>query len=300
MNWRLIFVGAFLLIIFASLFFYMLPTNPVSFEVKYNNTNFSIDGSSVMQYYPNMRFSSPDISYRISSTCPLQKQNDMENAFTIMENLTPLVFYPVDNNEEITVTCEDRNQIENGMFVAGEGGPKQIIVAGNFNIITSGEILLIRNSDCPKPNIAIHELLHVLGFNHSVNPANIMYNVSNCDQTIGDDTLKLLNDLYSIPSYPDLIFENASATMSGRFLNLDMNILNVGLADANSSDVAIYADNNLIRKIDINPVEIGNGISLHISNIWVAQLNVNNINLVIETNFSEINKENNKITLGIR
>lgn len=300
MNWRLIFVSLILLVVFSSLFFYLLPTNEVSFNggTNYTDSNFSFGGSSEMQYYPKMRFPTPNISYKISG-CPLQRANEMENAFTTLESLTPLSFYSVDNNEEISITCQDKNQVEGGMFVAGEGGPTQVIVAGDFNVIMSGEILLIRDSECPRPNIAIHELLHVLGFIHSQNPANIMYNVSNCDQTIGDDTVNLLNQLYSIPSSPDLVFGNASAIMKGRFLSLNLTLLNVGFADANKSDIAIYTDNNLVRKVDINPLGIGQGMSLSISNVWISQLSVNEVELVIETNFDEINKENNKIKLEL-
>jgi hypothetical protein len=37
-----------------------------------------------------------------------------------------------------------------------------------------------------------------------------------------------------------------------------------------------------------------------IKNIFVAQLSVNELNLIVDSNFSEISKENNKIKLEIK
>ena len=284
------------LIFILSTFFYFMPTNNLNFTITPQNYNFSIGGNLDMQYYPNMRYSDSSISYKISN-CSLAKQNEMQNAFTIIENKTNLIFYPKDNNEQISVTCEDKNRIENDMFVAGEGGPTNIIVSGNFYVITKGEILLIRNSDCPQPNVAIHELLHSLGFKHSTNPNNIMYNITNCDQVIGDDTLTLINQLYSFKSYPDLTFENVSGFMNGRFLNINLTIINEGLNDAPESTLIIYADNSIVKEINLNALRIGEGMVINLGNIFVPQINFNEINLEINSTFNEITKENNKLNL---
>ena len=284
------------LIFILSTFFYFMPTNNLNFTITPQNYNFSIGGNLDMQYYPNMRYSDSSISYKISN-CSLAKQNEMQNAFTIIENKTNLIFYPTNNNEQISITCEDKNRIENDMFVAGEGGPTNIIVSGNFYVITKGEILLIRNSDCPQPNVAIHELLHSLGFKHSTNPNNIMYNITNCDQVIGDDTLTLINQLYSFKSYPDLTFENVSGFMNGRFLNINLTIINEGLNDAPESTLIIYADNSIVKEINLDALRIGEGMVINLGNIFVPQINFNEINLEINSTFNEITKENNKLNL---
>jgi hypothetical protein len=294
---RTILIILFALTAISLMFLYLLPFNIVDFTAS-GNYNFSVNnGTNQMQFYPNMRFASPDISYRISD-CPLQKQNDMESAFDIIQNLTSLRFYPIDFNEKISVTCDDKIVSDNnGMFIAGEGGPKNITVAGNFYVIDSGEILLIKPSNCPKPNIAIHELMHVLGFEHSSNPDNIMYSITKCDQTLGDDMIQLINDLYSIPSYPDLAFENVSSIMKGRFLDVNMTIRNIGLNDSGKAKVDIFADNNLIKEIDLDPLEIGNGRFIYLGNIWVSQISISELELVISSDFNEISKTNNEIKL---
>lgn len=299
MRFKLILTAVFIFILISLMFLYFMPLNNFNLTATPQNYNFSIGGNLDMQYYPNMRYSNYSIPYKISN-CSLEKQNEMQNAFEIIENKTNLVFFSTDDNEQISVTCEDKNRIENEMFVAGEGGPTNIIVSGNFYVITKGEILLIRNSDCPNPNIAIHELLHSLGFKHSANPNNIMYNVTNCNQVIGDDTLTLINQLYSIPSYPDLAFENVSGSMNGRFLDVNMTITNFGLDDAPESNLVIYADGNIVKQITLDPIKIGGGMSISMSNIFVSQINFNEINLEINSTFNEITKENNKINLKIK
>src|SRR4030065_2906540 len=105
----------FLLLVVLLMAFYFIPFNTSNFYSTGNN-NFSITPGSEMQFYPNMRFPDPEISYKISN-CPLQKQNDMKFAFEILENLTSLEFYSVGGNEEISVTCEERARVENGLFI---------------------------------------------------------------------------------------------------------------------------------------------------------------------------------------
>jgi len=246
-----------------------------------------------------MRFPEPRISYKIDD-CTLQKQDDMERAFNILENLTILDFYSVSSNEEISVTCSSNNIIEEGMFIAGEGGPTNITQGDDFNVIFRGTILLIKDSKCTDPNVALHELFHVLGFNHSENSNNIMYYVSKCRQEISSDMIKLINELYSIPSYADLSFEDVSATMSGKYLNTNFTIRNYGLKDTTSSQVKIYGDGKNIKTVDLKPVNIGYGRSISLQNIFVTQLNVKELEFVIETNFPELDKENNKIILEIK
>jgi len=279
---------------------YLIPFNTVNFSSKPSNYNFSvISGSVSEQFYPNMRFPSSAISYRISN-CPLQKTDDMKYAFGIVEQMTILSFYPVESNEEISVTCQDIDIVKNGMFTAGEGGPTNITVSGEFNVISRGYILLIKESNCQRPNIALHELFHVLGFGHSSNPENIMYNFSSCDQTIGEDMIQTINTLYAVPSLPDLKFGDVSAVMSGRFLNINVTVINEGLVDAGSSTVVIYADGKVLKEISIESLEVGQGIITMIQNLFVSQFNVKKLELVINDNFYEISKDNNRMELEIK
>jgi len=292
----------FLFVIFLLVFYWFIPFGEIEFMTSGpGHSNFTLNSSAVesMQFYENLRYSELRISYRIED-CPLEKADEMRNAFKTIEDKTILTFYPVSNNEEILVTCESKTKFEGKFFVAGEGGPTNITQAGSFNVIHNGGIVLLRDSNCPNPNIAIHELLHALGFDHSKNPENIMYEISRCDQEIGQDTINVINELYSVPSLPDLSFEDASASMKGRYLDITMVVRNNGLKNSGNSKVIIYADNESVKELEIEPLVIGSGKQITFTNIFVMQTSVNEVKLSIEYGSEELKKENNIITLKIK
>jgi len=283
------------------IFYWFIPFNTIEFGLKPGSSNFSLNAleSKGMQFYENMRYPNPEISYKIHD-CPLQKQDDMLRAFEIISNKSILTFYPVVFDEEISVTCDSKTKVEGGMFIAGEGGPTNITKSGEFNVIFHGKILLIRESKCEKPNIAIHELLHALGFDHSENPNNIMYNVSKCRQNIGGDTIELINELYFIQSYPDISFGNVSAVMHGKYLDTNISIRNDGLKDSEDIKIIIYADEKLVKEIELEPLEIGYGKLIMLKNIWISKININELEFLIDYSFEELNKKNNEIKLEIK
>ncbi len=279
------------------LFYYFFPFRSVVFVSENRNTNFSLIEGSNMQFYSNMRFPYSNISYRMSD-CNLKKQNSMELAFSILRNLTVLDFYPVDEGEDIFITCDEKLRYDGDYFIAGEGGPTTIINATHFNVILNGKILLIEDSDCPNPNIALHELLHVFGFKHSENPNNIMYNVTRCEQIISDDIVSLLNDLYSIPSYPDLILKDVSVLKKGSFIDINVSVMNYGLKDSKDFVVGVYSEGSLIKKLDFEAIEIGSGRATFVKNVFTIKP-IDEAEVVIETEFPEIDEEN-KIKLEIK
>lgn len=301
MGWKIFFSFSFIL--FASsllILYWFVPFKTIEFGMKSGSSNFSLNNESGdMQFYPNMRYSNPRISYQIYD-CPLQKEDSMERAFEIISDRSILDFYPVNYNGEIFVTCDSKNKIEEGLFIAGEGGPTNITKAGDFNVILHGSVLLIRESKCERPNIAIHELLHALGFEHSSNRDNIMYPVSNCGQTVGEDIPELINELYLTPSYSDLSFENVSAVIHGRYLDVNMSVRNNGLKNSEKVKIIIYADETFVREIDLDALKIGYGKIIMLSNVWVPKMNVNELEFFINSSFKELEKNNNRITLEIR
>lgn len=290
-----------IIIILLFLFTYwFIPLNNTEFNLS-SNSNFSLNNSqnNELQFYPNMRFPESSISYKIED-CPLQRTNDMSWAFNIISDNTILNFYPVEYGQEIFITCNDTVIFEGGLFTAGEGGPTNITIAGNFNIIESGKIILLKDSTCERPNIALHELLHVLGFVHSKNPKNIMYEISRCDQTIGDDIINFINNIYSIPSEPDLLFDNSYASMHGKYLDINFSVRNDGLKASGESVIKILADGQQVDEIKMPPIEVGYGRQVYVSNIWIRQISIQEIKFVIEDNFDELSKTNNEVIFEIK
>ncbi|MBD3247351.1 matrixin family metalloprotease [Candidatus Pacearchaeota archaeon] len=285
--------------------YYIAPFTKLEFDVMPSNYNFSLDVNASlveMQFYPNMRFPSKRITYNIHDACSLKKKQDMMDAFDIVENKTSMVFSSSNENADIEITCNETTKYESGMYIAGEGGPTNVVKTDKFYVINGGTILLIRDSDCERPNIAIHELFHVLGFKHSNNPNNIMYNYTKCNQVIGDDNIQLLERLYSVESKPDLLFEEnkTNVLMHGRYLDLNLTVKNYGLRDAKDFIVSVIVDEKPIKEILIGEVNVGNGKVLSLRNLWVTKRNPSEVQLRIDPNFEEITKENNMISFKIK
>jgi len=304
MIWKIFSLIFTVLVIILLIFYWFFPFNTTEFYADLSgsgNFNFTLNASETrdMQFYENMRYPNSEISYRIYN-CPLFKKNEIELAFNTLSNLTILDFYPTPNNEEISATCESRGKTRGGLFIAGEGGPINITSTQNFNVIFQGEILLIKESKCENPNVGMHEILHTLGFNHSSNPNNIMYDVSKCGQTIGEDIINTINELYSVQSLSDLSFENVSAVMNGKYLDTEIGIRNHGLKDSANAKLIIYADEKIIKEIELDPISIGYGLTVTLENIFILKLNVNELIFLIESDFDELNKNNNKIKLEIK
>ena len=290
-----------LIVILGLVIFIIAPGSEIDFNFSNsNNHNFTISNSTIknVQFYDNMRFAEKNISYWINESCNIKKRSRMKEAFEEIENLTVLSFYEDSNGAEIEVYCDKRSIIENGLFIAGEGGPTNITKTSNYNVITRGEILLIRDSGCYNPNIEIHELLHVLGFDHSENKNNIMYPISKCSQSIGEDLIRMINELYSEGGFSDLSFEDADARIVNRYLDLNFSVRNNGLSGSGESKVIVYVDNKKIKEVDIAPLGVGHGLKIKISDIWVSKIKINEIVLEIESDFEELNKKNNKIILS--
>ena len=280
------------------MYYWFVPTDGAEFSIEKSN-NFSLDNNKVlMQFHENMRFPEKTISYSIEKSCSIQKKSDMRWAFDIIEYETILEFYELPVEGQIIVECENKNRVEEGLFIAGEGGPTNITKGENFNVILGGQILLIRDSDCEKPNVAIHELLHVLGFNHSENENNIMYPVSQCKQTIGEEIPAEINRLYEIPSFPDLIVRNVDAETHGRYVDLNISVFNDGLKVSNNPELIIFADDKEIKRIQLNDLEIGTGLSLELTNLFLSKFTVDKIEIVVESSDSELSLENNQILLA--
>ncbi len=276
-----------------------LPAEPVSFE-EYKVNLKEIRNFSKFQFYPNMRYRNEIISYSISESCDEAKKKDVERAFNFIAEKTVLKFYNKARGE-IDVLCSNitPKPEERGHFVAGEGGPSEIINTTNYAVILSGKVSLYRRfRECVKPIIAIHEILHALGFDHNSNSNSIMYPVAECGQEFDNYIIDEINRLYSVDSAQDLVIEKISAKKSGSYLNFEITVGNFGLKDSDSSSLLVSTNGEEIREFELNKTEIGTRKILQVENLKIPR-NTNILNFEVLSNERELNLTNNKVEIGI-
>ncbi len=292
-------------VIFAGFLYQNLPQDPVALKTNYviPEQTEMIDYGAVPVFSKNLRFNHNMISYFIEEECSETRRRAMVKAFGLFAKEMKIIsFYEVYSDADIDVGCSD-NYIPMGdnLFAAGEGGPSRIINTSVFKTIEKGKISLYDDPRCDYPIVEIHELGHVFGFDHSPNPKNIMYNVSNCDQRISVDMVKLINDLYSIEALADASIENVTSVKKGRYLDFNVTILNEGLIKIDAIDLTIVADDEIAQVMELDEIGIGYGRTLRATNIKLPTRNIKTIEFIIDknNNVRELNKENNIVIMVV-
>ena len=281
-----------------------LPRDPELLTVSTNPTFQIPTTSDVNQFYPNMKFNHKQITYRIDRNCEEKKKEKMELAFKELSTQVPeLSFISLVKDPDIEITCEEKNQIniDKKHFVAGEGGAKEIIQTGRYNIINEGIILLyentkVRSKDCEYPNVEMHELLHVFGFDHSEDKKSIMYPfIETCSQVLDQSIIDQLNTIYKEDNLPDLYFEKIQASKKGRYLDFDLTIKNSGSIKSETITLTILDGTDIIEQKDLEEIEYGAGITLTTTNLKLKRLNPDQINFIIdkEDKIKELDESNN-------
>ncbi|MGC8812601.1 MAG: matrixin family metalloprotease [Candidatus Aenigmatarchaeota archaeon] len=184
-----------------------------------------------------------------------------------------------------------------GRKILGEGGPV-VRDTGLFNLTVRGEIyLLTQKIKCLDVVTATHELGHVLGFDHSKNPQDIMYPTASCSQTITEAEVKTLSELYKIQPKPELYFLNASASKPGKYLNLEFAVKNSGLIDSLPTYVSLVLDNKTVRTFSIPKLQPGEAVVVRINNILIPSFKTFQLFVDSENYNDEIYEDNNYTTL---
>lgn len=305
-------ITIFLLLLILILSYYVYVNFPRDAELLKitNNPSFEepIINSEAKQFFPNMKFNHNQISYFIDWNCNLEKKSKMEKAFAELSGKVPeIIFYAREINPDIEISCTKNKDVnvDKKYFVAGEGGAKEIIRTGNYNIITEGIILLydntkIRTKNCDYPNVELHELLHVLGFDHSDNKRSIMFpHIESCDQILENSIVSQLKELYSKENLPDLYFENIEVTKKGIYLDFQLTAKNSGSIKADNVTLTIMDENTIIQEKNLGDFDFGSGITLKTTNLKIKRLNPDEINFILdkENKIKESNEENNIVNI---
>ncbi len=238
------------------------PTDPVAFRrVNPFGQSETIEYATSDQFYENMRFPTRDIGYRVESQCG-SRENEVERAFAQLNQQTVLTFYKTNQDPQIEIVCSalpNEPAINEGYFVAGEGGPTQVINTSLYAVILEGKVALFREEQCDDPKIALHEILHVLGFDHNQNPTSILYPTLDCDQALDSEIVSDINSLYTQPGAADLKIESVSAEKTGRYLNFEIEVVNQGLLPTQNAELAVYHDGTrVLFEGDADTLLLGN------------------------------------------
>lgn len=312
-NWSKLVFNIILLVvllgvlIFIGLYLYQnIPGEVENFEI--SNYIDSVDipevasGNKVIPFYSNLKFNHNKISYFFDASCEEERKERMLESFNVLqESVGAISFFSGSESEaDILIGCsEEYLEKEENLFIAGEGGPTEIVNTTQYNIIQKGKILLYRVSECDYPVVELHELLHVFGFDHVNYSSDLMYSIYSCEQRINEETIGMLNYLYSIENLPDLYFSNVNATKKGRYLDFEVEVLNKGLSLADGVSLEVYSEDKEMGVFDLEDMEAGWGKTFSVNNLKLSSRNVKSVKLVLVSNQIELNEKNNEIELEL-
>jgi len=273
-NWDSILLMALFVVLVFGLYFFFINIHGEKLQYKEYSYNFSNENlSNYSQFYPNMRYKYSNISYRISDACDSAKKIEAENALFILSNKTRLTFYPDSSSPQINILCTniEQSKTKEGYLIAGEGGPSKVIPVGNYYLILEGKVSLYRTEKCQSPQVAVHEILHALGFDHNKNPGSIMYPITTCEQTIDDYIINDIDIIYRLEPHPDLVIEYLSnVSIDKGLMDFNISVANRGLDDAkNATLLLLNTDNSTIKEFSLGGINVGVKKTLIINNLKV-------------------------------
>jgi len=300
----LIFIVLIILLLFlsSSLIFVNLILSDDSKEEKATFFG-NISGSPVLnsiQFYPNMRFANPELKYWFEPSCNLKKIEEVTESLSLLSEETVLEFMPSnENSSDILIFCSEMPDEEVAIsqgekyFIAGEGGPTELINLTRSYLILKGKISLFRDDKCKTPHLALHELLHALGFDHNNNPESIMYPVTDCDQTLDSSIIDTINEIYKDPPLQDLAMEKISISEGAYRLYYSVSVANYGYLDSQNVSLTVFADNEKIGEYNLGEIKVGVRKIIDVKNLKIFQSVKNLKFIVLSEKGKEITLENN-------
>ncbi len=166
-----------------------------------------------------------------------------------------------EDDTQITVSWTTNLNATNTTRGVGEGGPIALVDTGLFNLTTKAVMhMLPAGTKCVDVNRALHELGHVLGFDHTSDSEDIMYPYESCSRRITDKETRTLESLYLLDSMPQFRLSNISAFVHGGLLDINFTVKNIGIIESPPTSLAIYADDKMVHTLSIESLKPGSGL----------------------------------------
>jgi len=278
-----------------------LPGQNFPFQITQNFEPKQLENISntIIQFYPNMRFNHNNLTYAFEN-CEEEKQDRMKQAFSQITEKTIIITFreTIQENADILIGCsEDYLEKEEHVFIAGEGGPSEVINSTLYPTIIKGKIL-IYDSTCESPLVELHELLHVFGFDHINNSNYIMYPYVDCNMKLNKDYTDYLMKLYSITPLPELYFDYLNASKEGPYLNFEVSVGNQGLIDTQAT-LIISSNQKQIKTFELEEIPLGAKKTLTVQNLKLPSRSTTQVTFKIQSNTNELDNDNNILTATI-
>ncbi|MEM4330685.1 MAG: matrixin family metalloprotease [Candidatus Pacearchaeota archaeon] len=265
--------------------------------------NSSLQSNESIQFSKKMRFPTENISFYFDDYCDLSEKLKMKKAFKILEEETRILYFFEASNlssANIKIYCLNETKSAFNNSILGEGGPRKYLPLANFSLILEGEIFLYENKNslnCELPVVELHELLHVLGFNHIADKNSIMHNFSSCNQKLDKEIITYLKEVYSQKAKSDILLEKLSIQINGNYLNFSVRLINQGLLEGKNLSLKISGNDFFLYSYNFSNLSPGEGYSLEVENLFINIKNLKNLTFFVENKEEEYSFENNKIVI---
>src|SRR3989344_2710956 len=74
----------------------LIPSQPIEYETFAANISRNLPSQSY-QFYPRMRYPDKEITYLVADACSITKRKNIQDAITILESRTSLIFTELDS-----------------------------------------------------------------------------------------------------------------------------------------------------------------------------------------------------------
>ena len=130
--------------------------------------------------------------------------------------------------------------------------------------------MLPAGTNCVDLNRAIHELGHIIGFDHTTDPSDIMYPYESCARQITKKEIMTIESIYSMEPRPQLYLSGVSVLVDRGYANINFSVKNIGIIHTPKTEIFVYSDGKVAYKIELDILRPSDGVFEYLKNIRMA------------------------------